>query len=270
MPRVDIHTHLLPAVDDGPESLDETVEMAHIASADGTDVIHASPHQRDVMNNHSVEHLQNLIVEINGRLRSEAGPTQRVPLVILGMENHIEPELGEWFDRGIALPINGTKYILSEPPFTSYPPYMDKVLFDLQVRRLVPVIAHPERNSVFQKNPGKLRKLVESGMLVQITAGSLLGEFGSRAQKAAEFFLEHDLAHVAASDMHRSERVRVPQLSGAHHRAEELVGIERARMLFEDSPRNIIDGRDPILGGSLPPLPSRRKWWWPFRRGSGE
>lgn len=266
MPRVDIHTHLLPGVDDGPESMDDTVEMARLAAADGTEIILATPHQRDVMIRHSIEVVQNLVVEANGRLRSEAGPTQRFPRIILGMENHIEPEIGEWYDRGIALPINGTKFILSEPPFGSFPKYVEEALRDLRARRLVPIIAHPERNAEFQRHPGKLRKLIEAGMLAQITAGSLLGEFGDRARRAAEYFIERDLAHIIASDMHRPVRIRIPQLSPAFERAVELVGEERSRMLFEDTPRNIIDGRDPDLSGPRPALPSRRRWLWPFSR----
>ncbi len=270
MPRVDIHTHILPGVDDGPESMDDTVEMARIASADGTEIILATPHQRDVMIGHSVEIVQNLVVEANGRLRTEAGPTQRVPRIILGMENHIEPETPAWFDQGIALPINGTKFFLAEPPFGGYPKYVEETLIALRNRRLVPIIAHPERNEEFQRHPGKLRKLIEAGMLAQITGGSLLGEFGERAQKAAEYFIERDLAHVVASDMHRPDRVRLPHLTPAYERTVELVGEERSRMLFEDTPRNIIDGRDPDLGGPRPALPGRRRWWRPFSRSPAE
>ena len=266
MPRVDIHTHLLPGVDDGPESMDETIEMAQIASADGTEIILATPHQRDVMIGHSIETVQNLVVEANGRLRSEAGPTQRFPRIILGMENHIDPELGDWYDNGIALPINGTKFILCEPPFGTYPKYIDATLKKLRDRRLVPIIAHPERNVEFQRHPGKLRKLIEAGMLAQITGGSLLGEFGDRARRAAEYFIEHDLAHIVASDMHRPAKVRIPNLSQAYERAVELVGEERSRILFEDTPRNIIDGRDPDLDSPRPLLPTRHRWWWPFGR----
>ncbi len=103
-------------------------------------------------------------------------------------------------------------------------------------------------------------------MLSQITGGSLLGEFGGPAQKAAEYFIERDLAYVVASDMHRPDRVRLPHLTPAYERTVELVGEERARMLFEDTPRNIIDGRDPDLGGPRPALPGRRRWWRPFSR----
>ena len=264
MPRVDIHTHLLPGVDDGPESMDDTIEMARIAAADGTEIILATPHQRDVMLNHSIQHIQDLVVRANGQLRAEAGPTQRVPRIILGMENHIEPELPEWFDEEKALPINGTKFILTEPPFTNYPEYVDEVLFQLQVRRLVPVIAHPERNDDMQRKPAKLRKLIDRGMLAQITAGSLLGDFGNGAKKAAEYFVENNLAHVIASDMHRPRQARLPHLSAAFERTVELVGAEQARRLFEDTPRNLIDGRDPDLDTPrFSPGRSRRKWW-PF------
>ena len=241
----------------------ESLEMARIASADGTEIILATPHQRDVMNGSSVQQVQDLVIQLNGQLRAEAGPTQRVPRILLGMENHIEPELPEWFEQGIALPINGTKFILAEPPFTLYPDYMDDVLFELQVRRLVPIIAHPERNEGFQRGPKKLRRLIERGALTQLSSGSLLGEFGPAARQAAEFFLQNGLIHVVASDMHRPSEVRTPHLSKVYARTVELVGQDTARGLFEDNPRSIVDGRDPDI--EMPRARSRRRWWWPFR-----
>ena len=265
MPRVDIHTHLLPEVDDGPGSMDDALEMARVANADGTEIIVATPHQRDVMLGSSVQQLRGLVAQMNGRLRAEAGPTQRAPRIVLGMENHIEPELPSWFDQGLALPINGTKFILSEPPFTLYPDFLDDVLFQLQVRRLVPVIAHPERNRELQRNPGKVRHLIERGMLVQISAGSLSDEFGPEARRAAENFIQNGLVHAVASDMHRPTRVRTPHLSTAFEQAVQLAGEEAARVLFEDNPRSIVDGRDPE---SEPPTSGtgRRRRWWHFRR----
>jgi protein-tyrosine phosphatase len=101
-------------------------------------------------------------------------------------------------------------------------------------------------------------------MLAQITAGSLLGDFGNGAKKAAEYFVENNLAHVIASDMHRPRQARLPHLSAAFERTVELVGAEQARRLFEDTPRNLIDGRDPDLDTPrFSPGRSRRKWW-PF------
>ena len=261
MPRVDIHTHLLPEVDDGPGSMDDALEMARIANADGTEIIVATPHQRDVMLGSSVQQLRGLVAQMNGRLRAEAGPTQRVPRILLGMENHIEPELPGWVDQELALTINGTKFILSEPPFTLYPDFLDDVLFQLQVRRLVPVIAHPERNRELQRNPGKVRQLIERGMLVQISAGSLSDEFGPEARRAAQNFIQNGLVHAIASDMHRPTRVRAPGLSTAYERTAELAGEEAARILFEDNPRSIVDGRDPEIEPRPATARGRRRWW---------
>lgn len=265
MARVDLHTHLLPDVDDGPKVMADSIRMARLASADGTTVIVATPHQRDVMMGPGVDRVRDLVAQLNSNLRSEPGANQRPPRILLGMENHVEPELPEWFDQGIALPINGTKFILCEPPFTLYPDFMDDVLFSLQVRRLAPIVAHPERNAELQRRPKRLGKLVERGMLAQITGASLLGEFGGAARKTAEYFVQHGLAHFIASDMHRPTETRTPQLAAAYRRVLELVSEEKASALFQESPTQVVNGRDPEIETPRFQISERRKWWWPFR-----
>ena len=263
MGRFDLHAHLLPGVDDGPETMDDALAMARMAAADGTEAVLATPHQRDVALRSSVNSLNELVSEVNEAMRAEAPPGIRPLRILLGMENHLEPGLAEWVEEGRALTMNGSKFILSEPPFTSYPPYVEEILFRLQITRLVPVIAHPERNAVLQKRPEKLRTLVERGMLVQVTAGSFLGVFGAEARRAAEAFVARGMVHVVASDMHRPGGPRTPHLEAAHRRVETLAGEDAARRMFEDTPSMMLQNHDPLV--EPPTDESRRRRWLFFR-----
>ena len=268
---VDIHTHLLPGIDDGPREMSAALDIARRAVVDGTEIMVATPHQRDIMLGSSVQHVRNLVSELNGRLRAEEEPHRPVVRIVIGMENHIEPGLPDWVEDGRALPISDTRFILSEPPFASYPDYVDDVLSRLQDLRLVPIIAHPERNSVLQRNAKKVRRMVEDGMLIQLTAGSLLGDFGRPAQRLAEDLVRDGTAHFIASDTHRPVESRTPELSPAYDRVVELTDEQRAFELFDDNPRMLLAGREPNhdLGRSFErgAFDSGRKWWSIWSRG---
>jgi protein-tyrosine phosphatase len=264
MGRFDIHAHLLPAVDDGPSSFEDAVAMARIAASDGTETILATPHQRDVAMKSSVDDIRQSLNKLNDAVYAGIPSGTRPIRILLGMENHIEPDLVEWVSEGRAITMNETKFILSEPPFTAYPPYVEETLFRLQITGLVPVIAHPERNSTLQQNPKRLRELIERGMLTQITAGSFLGLFGADAKRAAETFLASGLVHMVASDMHRPTGPRTPHLTEAHKRVATLSGEETARRIFEETPSMILQNHDPLVE---PPLENPRRKWW-FQRGN--
>ena len=262
---MDIHTHLLPGIDDGPREMSAALDIARRAVADGTEIMVATPHQRDVMLGSSVQHVRNLVSELNGRLRAEEEPHRPVVRIVTGMENHIEPGLPDWVEDGRALPISDTRFILSEPPFASYPDYVDEVLSRLQDLRLVPIIAHPERNTVLQRDAKKIRRMVEDGMLIQLTAGSLLGDFGRPAKRLAEQLVRDGTAHFIASDTHRPVDARTPELSPAYDRVVELTDEQRAFELFDENPRMLLSGREPNhdLGRSFArgAFDSNRKWW---------
>lgn len=269
---MDLHAHLLPAVDDGPREMADSLEMARLAAADGTEIMVATPHQRDVMLGSSVRHVRNLVTEVNGRLRAEEAPDNPVPRIILGMENHIEPGLPDWVEEGRALPIGDTRFILSEPPFTAYPSYVDEVLTRLRDLRLVPVLAHPERNVVLQRNLRRIKAMVEEGMFVQLSAGSFLGQFGRVAQRAAEQLVRDGIAHFVASDAHRPAAPRGPELTPAFERVRDLTDEETARELFDANPRMLLAGREPNHDLSRAfaredAFGRRRRWWRLWQRG---
>lgn len=249
---IDIHTHLLPGIDDGPDSLDESLEMARVAAAEGAEIIVATPHQQDIerLGRDAPSRVRGLALELNNRLRSRGDEPAPAPVILVGMENHITPDLPALAQRGLAMPLNETRFILCEPPFTQDATFLPDVLFALQVQGFTPILAHPERCAAFQDRATPLAELVQRGILVQLTGSSFTGEFGSRVRKIAERFLKSGLAHMVASDMHRPRRTRTPHLGAARERVTALAGETVAADLFERIPRCVVNNEDP---GVRPP-----------------
>ena len=232
----DLHAHILPGVDDGAKTADDTVEMARVAAEHGTKVILATPHRKDVTESSSVVHIRELTEQMNGQLKVHGIDLT----LLLGMENHLDLELLEDYSTGRALPINSSRYILVEMPFFGRPNYVESVLFDLQVRGLTPVLAHPDRIEAFQRDPEFLADLVERGMLTQITGGSIVGHFGGRVRRFTETLLRRGLAHVIASDTHFPTGARSPRLDYCVDAAAKVIGPDRARAMVVDTPNAIL------------------------------
>ena len=179
--------------------------------------------------------MRNLCQSLNTALELE-----QVPLTVMpGMENPLELDTVEQVEGGNALTINGSAYILVELPFLQLPLYWEEVLFQLQLRGLRPIIAHPERHAQIQKNPDLISGAVSRGVLAQVTAGSLVGHFGPRVRKTAETLFKKGLIHVIASDCHGPDGPRSPDLLDGFHAATKLVGQELAAQMVQEVPRSI-------------------------------
>ncbi len=252
----DLHAHILPGVDDGPKTMEDSVKMARIASEDGIRGLLATPHSKDVNEDHSVDYITSLINDLGQELRGRGIQLE----LFLGMENYLVPDLAQQVSQGRALTLNGSRYILVELPFTAYPTYVNDVLFHLQLQGLIPVIAHPERNTQIQKNPSILASLVERGVLAQITAASILGGLGADAKRSSRTLLRMGLVHVIASDTHHHLGPRIPVLSRGMTAAAKIVGPERARSMVEGSPKALLEDSALEIESPCGMEPSR-PWW---------
>ena len=252
----DLHCHILPGVDDGAKTPKDTMQMVRVAAAQGTKVIVASPHRKDVTENWSVDHVRNLLDEANRRSQNEGIDLALMP----GMENHLDLELPEDASSGVALTLNGSRYILVEMPFFGRPNYVEDVLFRLQLQGLTPVLAHPERIEAFQNDLGLLSIFVERGMLCQVTAGSIVGYFGGQVQRFTRTLLRRGLVHIIASDAHFPDGRRSPALQPGVDAAAHLVGPERARAMVEDTPRAIVENL-PVKAEPPGQVVQPRRWW---------
>ncbi len=250
----DLHTHILPGLDDGAADLAEAMAMARIAEEDGLLCLVATPHSLQWPPGTCLEVLEAKVMAMERLLAREGIDLA----VVAGAEMVLIPALPQQIDAGEAVTLNRSRYLLLEFLNNRLPPRLDEALFQVQVRGLVPILAHPERNPELQRRPGDLRRLVERGALVQITAASLEGRFGPAAEGAARRFLAENLVHVIASDAHSAED-RPPRLGPAHELAAAIVGPDRARALVADNPAAIL--ADVPLKVE-PPAPPRRRWFW--------
>ena len=242
---IDLHVHILPGLDDGPRRMEESVEMALAACRDGTRVIVATPHNRDVVQRSSVIAARDSVSRLRRELKKRSVPLT----VIFGMENHLEMDTVEQADVGGAWPIEGTRFILIELPFEIYPFHTEETLQKLLDMGLRPIVVHPERNEPIQRNTQLLAGLVSMGALVQITAGSLAGYLGQTARAVSEELLRSGLAHVIASDGHAPDGHRAPLLLPGVEAAARVVGERAARRMVEDIPLAIVEDRDPVIEG---------------------
>jgi protein-tyrosine phosphatase len=197
---------------------------------------------------------------LNAALRTDSARMNSPPVrIFTGMTNRLNSSLPDLVDSENAITLNRTRFLLVEPPYNRLPSYVEDVIGRLLTQRLVPVLAHPERNIEFQKNPKRLQSLVDDGVIVQIAAGSLTGVNGTGARRAAEGFIRRGIAHVVASEMHTANSQRNPNLSDAFDIVADLIDEREAIDLFETNPDMIIEGRLPQRDRPLAPR-IRRSW----------
>ncbi|MGM0877168.1 MAG: tyrosine-protein phosphatase [Bacillota bacterium] len=205
---IDIHSHILPGVDDGAQTVEDAINMAKLAVEEGITRIIATPHHQNGKYINRKQDILERVIELNRVLQKENIPLEVLP----GQETRIYGELLEDLERGNILTLNHTNYLFIELPSGHVPRYTEKLLFDVQLRGLTPVIVHPERNAEVMENPDKLLNLVKKGSLTQVTAGSLTGHFGKKIQKFSMQLIEANMAHFISSDAHntstRSFRMR--------------------------------------------------------------
>jgi protein-tyrosine phosphatase len=255
---IDLHNHIMPGVDDGAETIEDSLAMARMSFDDGITVVVATPHRNSWSYDAPPADAQRRLAELQERCR-EAGCDITL---YLGGEAFVAPDLADQVKRGVALTINGSRYLLVEWAIDQFPAYADEAIFNLRVQGIVPIIAHAERYRAVQRQVDSLTSLVRRGAMVQVTASSLTGEAGPNARRCAEQIILSNLGHILATDSH-SVRHRLPILSAARARAEELIGPDRARSLVLDVPRLIIDNR-PV---ELPePIEPQSKPFWAFWR----
>ncbi|OPZ72745.1 MAG: Tyrosine-protein phosphatase YwqE [Firmicutes bacterium ADurb.Bin456] len=235
---IDIHTHILPGLDDGPDSLEEALEMARRAVAGGARIMVATPHVVAGLYPNSREAVLAALGEFRRVLEENS-----IPLTVLpGAECRLEPDLDERLARGELLTINdGGRYLLVELPPMLVPEYTAQVCYQLRLRGVTPIIAHPERNAGLVREPGLLYDLISRGALSQITAGSLTGHLGSAAAAAAKKFLGLGYVQFIASDAH-SCTGRGPLLAEAAGAAARLLGAEQGQSLVSGNPLRAIQG----------------------------
>ncbi|MBI4949067.1 MAG: hypothetical protein HY955_02860 [Deltaproteobacteria bacterium] len=232
----DIHSHLLYGIDDGAKSLDESVEMARRASKDGVTRMVATPH---VSTETSAGHLLNEASERLGVLKERLAEEGIGLKVVLGAEVSLELGLADAVKTERRLTIGGNgRYMLVEMPAYGIPVFAEKVVFELLASGVVPVWAHPERCAETAEDHEFVRRFVESGVLLQLNSGSLLGLYGQRTRQSVKKMLANGLGDVMASDIHHASDTR-RFLSAAFPKLAGIVGREKAVDMCSTLPAKI-------------------------------
>lgn len=240
--------------------MDLSVQMAQAAASEGTRTLVATPHISDVELNSSLDDVRQLVADLNSRLRREAAEGAPLARVVPGMENRITPSLPDRIESGNQLTLNASRFVLLSTPFTTFPSFMDEVLMRLRMKRLIPILARPERNEVLRRDFGRMRELIEEGSLFVVTAGSITGAFGKDAQRAALRMVQRKLVHAVVSDMHTLDGSRPPGLRRAFRWVERATDEATALRLLEEQPRMILQGHSPEAE-LIDPGQVERPWW---------
>lgn len=254
---IDLHCHVLPGVDDGARSLEEAVEMARIAEAEGIERIVATPH----LFREGVECETLSTIEKKRQLLTRILDAANIRVEILrGAEVYIAPNLIDEIRKNRDfLVINHNHYMFVEFPANHVFSGIKELFFELMNEGITPVIAHPERNSVFADHPLFLYELVQQGSLVQANSGSFSGIYGRKIEQAAFRFLELRLVHFIASDGH-NQRSLAPRLLEAKEKAGEILGNKEATALVKENPEAVLEGKEiPYFPEAVLSLKSEKK-----------
>src|SRR5262245_22422149 len=233
---IDIHSHIMPEIDDGARNLGEAVEMARIAHDDGIEYMVSTPHMFNGLSDNP-EPIE--ILERVAALNEAIGPNGLK--ILPGNEVHISHEIVEQATNNRVTKINQRNYMLVEFPQLTVPLGADDLLYRLLLQGVQPILVHPERNGQIQSHPEIVAQFIERGVLIQITAMSVTGEFGPAAKACADILLRHYCVHFLATDAHRT-RSRPPILSRGRDAAAAIIGAEAAEELVEANPRAVING----------------------------
>jgi len=232
---IDIHSHILAGLDDGPQSAEDTAAMLSMAAADGITDIVATPHA-----NVRYSYDRNAVERTIDSLRSECPPNLRIHP---GCEFHLNIyNIREAVKDPTRYVINGTQYILVELPAFFNVSAVNSAFSELKAAGMIPIITEPERHAILQRQPELLNTWLDQHCLVQITAQSVLGHFGPTAKDASAELLRSGSVHFVASDAHDREQ-RPPVLSAACREIRELYGSEVADALFTGNCRKLLEGR---------------------------
>lgn len=235
---IDFHSHIIPNIDDGSRSIEETFNLLKEAKEAGFESIILTSHyienyyetnvpERDMWVKAISENLQNKGIDIN---------------LYLGNEIYMSDNMMQLLIDGKASTINNSCYVLFEMPLNVEPMNLYDVIYSLQENKLIPVLAHPERYKFIQKEPELVYDLIEKGVLMQANYGSILGQYGDKAEIIVRKFFESNMIHFLGSDVHRPNTIykRIPQ---ALKEIEEIVGKQKLEELTTINPKLALENK---------------------------
>lgn len=235
---IDFHTHIIPNIDDGSRSIEETFNLIQEAKEAGFDGIILTSHYIENYYETDVPERDIWVKAISDNLKQKGIDTN----LYLANEIYLSDNMMKLLIEGKASTINNSSYVLFEMPLNAEPMNLYDVIYSLQENKLIPVLAHPERYSFVQKEPELITDLIQKGVLMQANYGSILGQYGEKAQIIVKKFFESNMIHFLGSDVHRQKTIykRIPE---ALRQIEEIVGEQKLNELTTINPELALNNK---------------------------
>lgn len=229
---IDFHTHIIPNIDDGSRSVEETFNLIKEAKEAGFEGIILTSHYIENYYETDAPERDVWVKAISDSLKAKGIETN----IYIGNEIYISENIMDLLINRKASTINNTSYVLFEMPLNAEPMNLYDVIYSLQENKIVPVLAHPERYSFVQKEPELVYDLIQKGVLMQANYGSILGQYGENAKMIVKKFLENDMIHFLGSDVHRQNSIykKIPQ---ALEEIRKIIGDEKLEKLTTTNPK---------------------------------
>jgi protein-tyrosine phosphatase len=254
---IDLHSHILPGLDDGADNWQKSIAMARVACEDGITGIVCTPHWVPGKYENQRAQIIAAVLEFKKQIAEQEIPLNIYP----GAELRLDIRLPEKIAAGELITINDTGvYVLIELPEESIPDNLEDFLWNLALKNIKPIISHVERHPLLHKNPERLFRWVEMGILTQLTAASMLEQFTAEIRDFSLMLLEHRLVHMLVTDSH-GLHLRSPKLFAGYEVVKNIIGEEAAHRMVYDMPKDIIDGKEVFTDD---PLPFKKKKWFDF------
>lgn len=235
---IDIHSHILPGIDDGSRSMDESIEILKSAQICGVTDIIVTPHyiagSKYVTNNNDKKELLSL-------LKKEIKKKKININLYLGNEVYVENNMLELIEKREISTLHNTKYLLFELPLNYEFNGIEDLIFNLRCKKIIPIIAHPERYSFLKKNPKLIEDLIDAGALFQSNIGSFLGTYGREAKDTVMLFLKHNMITFISSDVHRRNNNFYKKLNELKEILKKYIDEEEINNLLGENARKILN-----------------------------
>ena len=239
---IDIHCHILPGIDDGAKTIDASIEMAEIAVQNGVKKIIATPHYIEGVGYTDKEHNQLVLDGLKRELTIRGIELE----IFLGNEVYVSTDIVKLLEAGEISTLNNSRYILMELSMLDMPIYLENIIYNLKIKGINTILAHPERYAKVIEDPNIVYQLVNKGVYMQLNLPSLLGFYGEKVKTTAEILLRHNMIHFVGTDIHSPSR-RSYQANLTKDTLSMYVDEATIDVLLNKNPQAILDNKEVLI-----------------------
>jgi protein-tyrosine phosphatase len=257
---IDLHSHILPGMDDGARNLEECLAMARLYADRGFRQVVATPHAlSDSLSKNLANSIALQVENLNAILQDQAVDLKIRP----GMEIALTPEVPDLLDQGLLLPLAGSRCVLLEPPFESLPLHWEQIFFDIASRNYRILLAHPERCAQLARDHRLFDRMIAIGVYLQANWGSFLGLYGRAPMQTARYLVRRGYLHCLATDSHDAHKRSAAMVRKASAKVAALAGRTRLGLLAIENPARVIADvplKEMTVDAASRPAAGRKRW----------